>query len=189
MCRNKKGERMDTTKVIIENWPKTNPLLAYIPLIIAIIALGASLYSVNLTRRAFIVSHRPYVWAGNYGVIDSDKKTITPIPFRVSYRVKNSPARIIRTEVKINLNMEPLFVQTEENLVRFPDERSEWSFTIGEENFKKIMNRSNEDKAKLVRLISIEYSSLDGGKIYHYKLQQSFEPIENQWKDNSEKAD
>ena len=179
---------MDITKVIIENWPKTNSLLVYIPIIIAIIALGASLYSVLLTRKAFISSHRPYVWAINYGVNDPDKKTIIPIPFRVGYRVKNSPARIIRTEVKINLNMEPLFVQAEENLVRFPDERSEWSFSIGEEDFKKIINRSNEDKSKLVRLISIEYSSLDGGKIYHYKLQQSFNPIENQWKDTSEKA-
>lgn len=179
---------MDITKVIIENWPKTNFLLVYMPIIIAIIALGTSLYSVFLTRKAFIASHRPYVWASNYGVIDTDKKTITPIPFRVGYRVKNSPARIIRTEVKINLNMEPLFVQTEENLVRFPDERSEWSFTIGEEDFKKIMNRPDEDKSKLVRLISIEYSSLDGGKIYHYKLQQSFNLIENQWKDTSEKA-
>jgi len=73
--------------------------------------------------------------------------------------------------------------------VRFPDERSEWSFSVGEEDFKKIMNRSNEDKAKLYRLISIEYSSLDGGKIYRYKLRQSFNPIENQWKDTSEEAD
>jgi len=51
------------------------------------------------------------------------------------------------------------------------------------------MNRSNEDKAKLSRLTSLEYSSLDGGKIYHYKLQQSFNAAENQWKDISEDAD
>ena len=185
----KKEKKMDATKVVIENWPETNYLLVYIPIIIAIIALSISLYSIFLTRRVFVVSHRPYVWAGNYGVIDHDKKTIIPVPFRVSCRVKNSPARIIRMEVKINLNMETLFVHTNENFVRFPDETSEWSFGIGEEDFEKIMNRSNEDKSKLVRLISLEYSSLDGGKIYHYKLQQSFNPIENQWKDTSEKAD
>lgn len=180
---------MDTIKVIIENWPKTKHFLEYIPIIIAIIALAVSLYSVYLTRKSFIASHRPYVWAGNYGFPDPDKKTIIPIPSRIAYRVKNSPARIIRMEVKINLNMELLYVWTEENIVRFPDERSEWGFAIGEETFKKIMNRSDEDKSKLSRLISLEYSSLDGGKIYHYKLQQSFNPIENQWKDTSEKAD
>ncbi len=180
---------MDTVKVVIENWPRTKHLLEYIPIIIAVIALSVSLYSVYLTRRSFIVSHRPYVWASNYGVIDPDKKTIIPIPFRVAYRVRNAPARIVRTGVTISLSAESLLVYTEENIVRFPDERSEWSFTIGEEDFKKIMNRSNEDKAKLSRLVSIEYSSLDGGKIYHYKLQQSFNPTENHWKDTSEEAD
>jgi len=180
---------MDTTKVIIENWPKTKHLLEYMPIIIAIIALAISLYSVYLTRKSFIVAHRPYVWAGNYGVLDPDNKTIIPIPFRVGYRVKNSPARIIRTEVEINLNKERLFVHTEENLVKFPDERSEWSFAIGEKKFKEIMDRSEEDKSKLIRLISLQYSSLDGGKIYHYKLQQSFNSSDNQWKDISEISD
>ena len=179
---------MDTLKVIIENWPNKD-LLEYIPIIIAVIALTVSLYSVYLTRKAFIASHRPYVWASNYGVIDPDRKTIIPIPHRVAYRVKNSPAKIVRTEVKIFLSAEPLLVHTDQNIVRFQDERSEWSFSIGEEDFKRIMSRSNDDKAKLSRVISIEYSSLDGGKIYHYKLQQSFNPPENQWKDTSEDAD
>jgi hypothetical protein len=179
---------MDTIKVIVENWPKTKLLLEYMPVVIAVIALGVSLYSVYLTRKAFIASHRPYVWGSNYGFIDPDRKTIIPIPFRVLYRVKNAPARIIRTEVTISLSAEPLLTSIEANIVRFPDDRSEWSFGIGEENFKKIMNRSNEDKAKLSRLISLKYSSLDGGKTYYYKLKQSFSPAENQWKDTSEEA-
>lgn len=111
------------------------------------------------------------------------------VPSKAMFRVKNSSARIIRMEVKINLNMETLLVWLEENLVRFPDEISEWSFWIGKKNFEKIMNRSNEEKSKLIRLISLEYLSLDGGKIYHFKLQQSFNPIENQWKNISEKVD
>ncbi len=172
---------MNTTKVIIENWPKTN----YIPIIIAIIALMASLYSLYLTRKSFIASHRPYVWASSYVVNDTGYR---PIPSQVACRVKNSPARILRMEVKINLNGERLFDYTEENLVRFPDEKSEWYFTIGKKSFDKIMQRPDEDKSKLVRIISLEYSSLDGGKIYRYKLEQSFSPNENQWKDNNEEA-
>ena len=175
-------------KIVIQNWPKKD-LLEYIPIIIALIALAVSLYSVYLTRKSFTASYRPYVWANNYGVIDAEKKTIIPIPFRLAYRVRNSPAKIIRTEVKINFGGELLLSHTDQNIVRFPDERSEWNFTIGEENYKKIMNRSNEDQTKLSRVISIEYSSLDGGKIYHYKLRQSFNPSDNQWKDTSEDAD
>ena len=180
---------MDATKVIIENWPKTNHLLVYIPLFIALFALAVSLYSAYLTRKSFIMSHRPYVWGGNYGVLDDVKKTIIPIPHRVGYRIKNSPARIIRTEVKINIDKETLFIDTNENLVRFPDDKSEWTFGIGTKAFEKIMDRSDEEKSKLVRLILLEYSSLGGGKIYHYKLEQSFEPAENRWKDIFEKAD
>lgn len=178
---------MDTVNVIVENWPKKN-LLEYIPVVIAVIALVLSLYSVFLTRSSFIASHRPYVWATNYGVIDPDRKTIIPIPFRVAYRVTNAPARIVRTQVTISLSTKPVLTHEETNLVRFPDDRSEWSFGIGEEEFKKLMNRSEEDKAKLSRLIMVEYSSLDGGKTYHYRLQQSFSPAENQWKDISEEA-
>ncbi len=125
----------------------------------------------------------------NYGVIDADKKTIFPIPFRIAYRVRNAPAKIVRTEVKINLGAQQLLAHTEHNIVRFPDERSEWSFSVGNDQFEKLMDRSDDDKAKLSRLISIEYSSLDGGRKYHYKLQQSFSPTENQWKDSNEEAD
>jgi len=178
---------MDMVKVIVENWPKTSPFLEYMPVVIAVIALVVSLYSVYLTRRSFITSHRPYVWAINYGVIDNN--TIKPIPSRVAYRVRNAPARIIRAEVKIDFDEEQLLVYSDQNIVRFPDDRSEWSFSIGKDEFERIMNRSNEDKAKLSRIISIEYSSLDGGKVYHYELKQSFNTADNQWKDISETAD
>ena len=57
---------MDATKIVIENWPKTNHLLVYIPLLIALFALAVSLYSAYLTRKSFIMSHRPYVWASSY---------------------------------------------------------------------------------------------------------------------------
>ena len=180
---------MDTVKVIIENWPKTNYLIQWVPIIISLIALVVSLISVYLAWRFFVASHRPYVWASSYGVPDPVKKTIIPVPHRVAYRIKNSPAKIIRTEVRVNLSGETLFAHTDTNLVRSPDERSEWSFSFSEKDFKKLMDRDDKDKAKLQRLISIDYSSLDGGKIYHYELQQSFVPADYQWQDTSETAD
>ena len=92
-------------------------------------------------------------------------------------------------EIQINLDDDQLLVRTEENLVRFPDETSEWSFGLGKDDFEIIMNRSNEQKSKLRRIISIKYSSLDGGKNYRFKLEQSFNPLENQWTENNEFAD
>jgi hypothetical protein len=180
---------MDNVKVVIENWPKTNYLIQYMSIIISLIALVVSLLSVYLAWRFFIVSHRPYVWASSYGVPDPVKKAIIPVPHGVAYRVRNSPAKIIRTEVRVNLSGETLFTHVDAYLVRFPDERSEWSFSFSQKDFEKLMDRDDKDKAKLQRLIFIDYSSLDGGKIYHYELQQSFVPADFQWQDTSVTAD
>jgi len=185
----RKEKKMDVTKVVIENWPKTNYLSTYIPIFIALIALCISAYSIYTTRKIFVDSHRPYVWASNYVYIDQEGNATSSVPYTVACHVKNSPARIIQTELKINLNMETVFVHTERNMVRFPDEMYEWSFDFNMDDFHKIRTRTYEAKSKLVRLISLKYSSLDGGKIYHYNLKQSFIPSANEWEAVEETAD
>lgn len=65
---------IDTTKVIIENWPKNPWYKDWIPISIAVIALITSFVSLYWTRQEFVKSSRPYVWASNYGVIDPEKK-------------------------------------------------------------------------------------------------------------------
>jgi|SRR3989338_1492061 len=180
---------IETTKILIENWPNSPWHKDWIPILIAVIALITSISSLCWTRKEFIKSSRPYVWASNYGVIDSNRKTIIAIPSQFAFRVKNNPARIIRVDVEIKYNTEKLFFHSIENIVRFPDEASEWNFSIGQEEFQKIMNRSDTDKRNLTRVIYINYSSLDGGRMYKYRLIQSFEPLDNQWKDTSESSD
>lgn len=172
---------MVTTKVLIDNWPNTPWFKEWIPIIIALIALITSVISLYWTRIEQTKSSRPFVWASSYGVIDNVNKTIIQIPFRIGCRVKNSPARILQMDVNINLETNELFTHTDRNLVQFPDESSEWTFTIGQNDFERIMNRPISEQSKLIRTISIKYSSLDGGKIYNYKLKQVFIPTDNQW--------
>jgi len=173
---------MDITKVVIENLPKTNNLIIYIPIFIAIIALGISLYSIYITRKIFVESNRPYVWVSNY-----ISKYFEPLV--VACHVINSPARIIQIELKMNLNMEALSVHKEKNLVRFPNEMYKWIFDMSMDDFHKINKQALKDKAELVRVISLEYSSLDGGKVYYYNLKQSFIPSANEWEAVEETAD
>lgn len=173
---------MDVVKVVIESWPKTNNLSVFIPVIIAIIALCISLYSIYLTRKIFVESHRPYVWASNY-----NSECFTPLS--TTCHVMNSPARIIQMELKMNLNMETLSVHTERDMVRFPDEMYEWSFDMSMDDFHKISTRTCEAKSKLVRLISLKYSSLNGGKIYNYNLKQLFNFSVHDWEDVEETTD
>jgi len=71
----------------------------------------------------------------------------------------------------------------------FPNEKSEWSFAIGKDKFEEIMNRPDIEKNNLKRFITLNYSSLDGGKIYHYSLEQLFVVAENNWIEKKEDAD
>jgi len=180
---------MDPIRVIIENWLSTPWYIEWIPIIIAIIALFTSLVSLYWTREEFIRNTRPFVWASSYGVVNHEEKTIIPIPHRIAFRVKNSPAKISKLKVQINLDEVQLFLNTEENFVRFPDETSEWSFGFSKDAFGNIMDRPSEQQSKLRRIISIKYSSLGGRKKYHYELEQSYNPLENQWIDCNVHAD
>ncbi|MDD3721525.1 MAG: hypothetical protein PHW92_03420 [Lutibacter sp.] len=180
---------METTKVIIENLPNSPWYNEWIPIIIAIIALITSFISLYWTRQEYTRNIRPFVWASNYGVVDIENKTILPIPFRIACRVKNSPAKITQMDVKIILNKDVLSSHTEKDLIQFPDDTSEWSFSFGREEFERIMNRPISEQSNLKRVISITYTPLDGNKKYNYNLEQLFDPDENQWKDISMNSD
>jgi hypothetical protein len=74
-------------------------------------------------------------------------------------------------------------------MVKFPDEMYKWSFDMSMDDFNKIRTRTYESKSKLVRLISLKYSSLNGGKIYKYNLKQSFIFGADEWEDVEETTD
>jgi hypothetical protein len=172
---------MNPTRVIIEKLPKS-PFSTFI----AIIALSVSIISLWWTRIDVVESKRPFIWAVNYYTKDSTG--IVPVPEAVMFRVINFPAKIIKVEVKIKYKTETLFSEARENDFQFPNDNptEEWHFAIGDEQaWKKILKRPNEENYNLRREISVIYSSLNGGKEYHYKLLQSFDPAYNQWDDLS----
>ena len=179
---------MDSTRVIIEDIRHTPWLEKRIPIITAIIALLTSVVSLYWTRAQYEKSSRPFVWASNYGVIDHSKNTLIPIPWKIAFRVKNSPAKIIKLLVIVRNDSKELVNYLQENFTRFLDEASEWTFDIGKDDFDRLMSLPSEEKVKLTRVISINYSSIDGGKIYQFLLRQNFSPSENQWKDAYEEA-
>ena len=173
---------------IVENWPKSNHLEKYIPIAIAIIALAVSIYSAYFTQVSFVVSQRPYVWAMSYGYIDGKTEKFIPDPSRIAFRVLNSPAKILKQELKISQRDVILFSHSTTNEVHFPDERIEWTHSIDNTTLSKI-KRQVSDQADLFRTVSIQYSSLDGGKTYSFGLIQQFDPKSNQWKDVKSSAE
>jgi hypothetical protein len=160
--------------------------------LIAILALIATIYSLYLTRVQYIKSSRPYVWINNVYSTDQNSKLLIQVPSMMSCNVLNAPARFLQTNVKITLDTTELFNQTERNLIRYPNEKTDWTIEITSDNFNKIINRPPNEQEKLRRIISIDYSSIGRGrfrKTYHYKLEQSYLPYKNQWTDISVEAD
>ena len=126
-------------------------LVEWAPIIIALIALTVSLYTAYLSRRSFIAAHRPYIWALSYSFLDPDHKTLRPVPSMVGYRVLNAPAKVAVCSVKIVLGERTLLSHTEKAFVRFPDANSEWTFSLGTEDMKSILDRPDGEKVRLSR--------------------------------------
>lgn len=179
---------MEPLKIIIDNWPSTSWMTTYSPILIAGVAVLVSLYSAHLSRKSYRLSSRPYVWASSYGVIDQAKKTIIPVPYRLAYRVTNTPTKVIENTVTILLGDKEVFSHSDNNFVRFPDGSSEWSFSIGESEYTEIQNQYKSSGESLSRKVKVRYSSLSGGKEYSYTLTQEYIDIDGQWKDISSQA-
>ena len=180
---------METTKVIIQNWPSNPWYKEWIPIIIGIIALFMSLFSLYWSNKESTRNARPYVWATNYVVVDDINHKFIPILFKVMLHVQNSPTKIVELQHTISIDKITLSSYKTENAVKFPSENGEWTFEVGKVDRDRIMNLSLEDKSKLRRSISIKYSSLDGGKIYEYKIKQQFYPNDNDWLTINESSD
>jgi hypothetical protein len=179
---------MEPLKIIIDNWPSTSWMTTYSPILIAGVALLVSLYSAHLSRKSYRLSSRPYVWASSYGVIDQAKNTIIPVAQRLGYCVTNAPTKIIQNTVKVLLGDREVFSHSDNDFVRFPDGSSEWSFSIGESEFTKILSEYKSSGESLSRKVNVSYSSLDGGKEYSYTLIQEYIETDSQWKDISSQA-
>jgi hypothetical protein len=181
-------KEIEPKKVIIEKLPKS-PWYKYPPIWIAICALIATVFSLRLTREQYIKSSRPFVWACNFE-IPGVGNTIITAPSVTAFRVYNSPARIIKLDINIVLNGKELYYLHLKNLVRYPDEKVIWTSAIVKEAFDSlIVNFPDSLTNKLHKIISIEYSSLNGGKTYHFKMEEYFWSGINQWEPITEEAD
>jgi len=175
-------------KIFIENWPEQDFLALYIPIAIALAALGVAWYSAHLSRKSYRHSSRPYVWASSYGVIDQEHHCIIQEPQRVAYRVKNSPAKIKLSSVSIILDAVEIFNHKELDYVRFPDDSSESGFLIGKDQFNDILKKHSSSSSQLIRKVFVKYTSLNGGTVYEFYLKQEFIAEDNQWRDVESQA-
>lgn len=157
-----------------------------VPTLISLVVMIFLVITYNKTREEYVKSTRPYVWAINYGVAGDTHDTDIQITHKVALRISNTPAKILRLKVNVFYKNKLLYEGGDSNYVYFPDKDALWTWNIGKGKFAEIMDRPDEDKHYVRRVIYIDYTALDGGKEYHYELHQSFYTEFGRWKGEKE---
>jgi len=152
---------------VIENW---------IPIIIAVIALAVSIFTSLLSKRAFITSSRPYVWATNLEVEGEGYKSSA-----IACYVSNSPAKIISHEFSMKSDNEEVGNYHDKNFLRYPNEKFRWIIYTDDETFENSLENCLKNQLTLTRRNYIEYSSLNGGKRYFHELVQVYDSEVEYW--------
>ncbi|MBN8669562.1 MAG: hypothetical protein J0L80_02675 [Chitinophagales bacterium] len=177
---------MNRIKVFIEKWKAEFNIEKTATTAIAVLSFIISVYTICQSQKQFTRNIRPFVWAASYSF--HGPNGLQNIPHRLAYRVKNAPARILSVNVKFMLNDVELFAFPDSNVVRYPDETSEWSHGLNQHTFNQIMNRPIAEQQNLRRIVDIAYQSLDGGDTYTFNMVQGYVPADSQWRDIDVKA-
>lgn len=174
---------MQPLKVIIENWQETSFLTTWIPQIVGIIALIVSLYASYLTRVQFAQSTRPYVSVSSFLSLHNHQQ----INNVVIYSVLNGPAKIKSIVLTLSYKNEKVEVKMA-NLVRFPNDKAEWTYQFAYDDFVRLEALANGDGENFLRSVELKYTHLDGGKEYFYKMVQKYVGDGPTWQNSSEDA-
>jgi len=164
-------------------WVKQNPSV-----VIALCALMVSVYSMYLSRRAFITTHRPYVYAISRTLKDAmDLDTVL-------VGCSNAPARIISTEfsylvIDIKVNGEEIVRKIEfqkkwsnENILH-PSEHPKQQISVTYDFKKKALGLDPEIKFR--RKVRVDYKELSSNRTYFYEGNWDYNRKFDVWEDKS----
>ena len=178
---------MDVVKVVVENWPKAKPLLLeWVPVIIAGVAIIISIYSIYLSRKDFIASHRPYVWAATFS---------NPVPNKmindstVMISCVNAPA--IRTREEYTYIAEKSegcedILHTDSELkmqVIYPvgPEKNQVTYTMS--GYSKLREAIDDMKIRrILRRVRIDYKEISSNREYFFEGEWEYDREGQTWK-------
>ena len=163
-------------------WAQKNPSV-----VIALCALGVSVYSIYLTRQAFIATHRPYVYAinrkDNKGTLDLN--TVLLPCFNAPAKITNREFYYVAVKTKENgkESYETKFEKKFPNeILLYPTEIPTSQISIARYDFKKEI-LEKDPKVKLRRKVRIDYKEFSSDRTYYFEGNWDYNSVYDLWED------
>ncbi|MFH1616100.1 MAG: hypothetical protein ABIG61_13570 [Planctomycetota bacterium] len=180
---------MEPVKVIVENWPKAAPfLLEWAPTIIALVAVIVAIYSMRVSIRDTIASHRPYVCALTFAYLENSK-----IAIDIKTLMKlciNAPAEIVKEEytyiaIKKNATghktseiLKTDILEKKQLIYPLDPKTNQVTYTI-DYDLKTIIDNP---EVQLLRKVRIDYKEISSNRKYFFEGEWEYNRPGKTWK-------
>lgn len=135
-----------------------------------IIAIISAFIAYMTWHSSYLLTHRPYVWAENFGYLDQNNIIVNPIN-KVMIKVINSPAEITSQKyiyyVLDGKNRKIIEEDNPTNSIKYPSDKVQ--YTHGVSNVTEDTASNLKDNEKLNRYIRIEYKWLSSNRKYFFE--------------------
>ena len=163
-------------------------LLEWAPIVTAITVVIISACSLYWTRKAFVVSHRPYVWAVTHAYLDNNNRVVVDVN-TLRKLCSNAPAVIVKQEysyvvVKNDNSVHTVYKNPkgEGSSIMYPADPkiSQETYTILPNELTLLI--SNPEINKVLRKVRIVYKGLSIKKTYFFEGEWEYDRQGNVWK-------
>jgi len=153
-----------------------------IAIVISVISAIIAFISWRLSKRDFLLTHRPFLWVENFGYLDKDNRIITPIN-KVIIKVINSPAHILLETYSYYIlsdgNKKIIEAQKIKESIKYPSDKVQYTNTSAKVTQETV--NQLQDEEKLFRLIRIEYTWLSYKKKYFFEGKWEYNKNGRKW--------
>ena len=159
-----------------------NHTIETIAIVISVTSAIIAFVSWRLSKRDFLLTHRPFLWVENFGYLDSNNIIIYPIN-EVMIKVINSPANILSETYSYYIlrdgNKKIIEEQKIGKSIKYPSDKVQYTYTSAKVN-QEIVNQL-QDGEKLFRLIRVEYTWLSYEKKYFFEGKWEYNKNSRKW--------
>jgi len=115
---------------IISHWKEITTIIA---IIVSISSVIFAYTSWRLSKKDYLLTHRPFLWVENFGYLDENQKIVQPVN-QVMIKVINSPASILKEKYSYyTLDQNTKHIINEQNIgksIKYPNDNIQYTNNV-----------------------------------------------------------